>query len=297
MKLKFLALTAIIAVSLASCKKDEIEVDNGPYLVFKLKLDPDQERLDNFGNPSQIPAGHAAQTPDFNYMSTHHIELAPNAFTPLGYGEIVYLAKETEQGGSKAVLFDDLKQVKDGEVIYKIPIKDVNPGSYDWARVSVAYQNYDIDFSVTVNGTDFDWNATVASFVGHNNYIGTYKIKDKTVPVNGNRLQGYWGIEIPPIGGYYPGEVVEGQAPATTVPNPNHAGSPIPAGSCTLTGQFPQKLIIKGDETKDVIVELAFSINNSFEWEDLNGDGKYQPDEGEMVVDMGVRGLIPTVIN
>ena len=42
----------------------------------------------------------------------------------------------------------------------------------------------------------------------------------------------------------------------------------------------------------------TFSINNSFEWKDLNGDGFFEPTDGvnpgDTVVDMGLRGLFPT---
>lgn len=62
-----------------------------------------------------------------------------------------------------------------------------------------------------------------------------------------------------------------------------------------VTGQFENGLTISGDETEDVIVTLSFSINDSFEWTEVNVDGKYEPGAGEQVVDMGLRGLIPIV--
>ena len=54
---------------------------------------------------------------------------------------------------------------------------------------------------------------------------------------------------------------------------------------------------ITGNETQDITVTLSFSINNSFEWTEVNVDGKYEPAAGEQVVDMGLRGLIPLVSN
>ena len=41
---------------------------------------------------------------------------------------------------------------------------------------------------------------------------------------------------------------------------------------------------------------MNLSINKSFEWIDVNGNGKWDVDvnSGENVVDMGLRGLIPT---
>ena len=83
-------------------------------------------------------------------------------------------------------------------------------------------------------------------------------------------------------------------AGATTVPNPIFDTSPIPAGSCVVTGAFDQPLVITGNETKDIVITVSLSTNNSFEWTD-NGDGLFQPEVGDAVVDMGVRGMVPFV--
>ena len=125
-------------------------------------------------------------------------------------------------------------------------------------------------------------------------------IKTKSVNVNGNRKQGYWGFEstynLPFIGSRT--DTITGQAPegATTVVNPLNATSPIPAGSCVVTAQFqPGKLTITGKETKDIIIEVSLSTNKSFEWKEVNNNGKWDPLKGEKLVDMGIRGMIPTV--
>ena len=56
-----------------------------------------------------------------------------------------------------------------------------------------------------------------------------------------------------------------GQAPAgaTTVPNPIFASSPIPQGSCLVTGEFETPLVINGDETEDIVVVLSVSTKRS----------------------------------
>ena len=64
-----------------------------------------------------------------------------------------------------------------------------------------------------------------------------------------------------------------------------------------VTGQFENRLTISGNETEDVVVTLYFSVNNSFEWIEINADGKFEPSAGETLVDMGLRGLIPYVGN
>ncbi|MEX1192720.1 MAG: hypothetical protein WED10_09515 [Brumimicrobium sp.] len=294
------SIILLLAASLVvfSCKKDEPEDpenntgEDQPQLIFKVKLDPNQERLNNFGQPETVPAGHGAQTPVFNEISAHYIELAPNAFTQLGAGEIVYHAPETDAGGDDAVDFEKASVVGHDEVFYSINLSQVGPGTYEWARVSLTYQNYDVDF----RASGYDMTGTVSSFVGYNTYLKAHKINEETVQIYDNKLQGYWAWETHPNQVLQNPIVNEGQSPVTTVPNPLNSTSPIPAGSCVVTGEFPESLTITGNETEDIIVDLSFSINNSFEWDDDLDNNIYEPMDGDIVVDMGIRGLIPIVV-
>ncbi len=278
------------------CKKDEDEATTpppasptGPKLIFKFRFDENQVRLDNLGNPSTIPAGHAAQSPDFKKISAHYIEMTNGPLVPLGGGEILYTAAETNEGGATAIDFSQAIIVSEDEVFIEIPLSQITPDSYEWMRVSLAYQNYDIDFRYQT----FNLTGRLASFVGYNTYIGSYLVNTQSITVNDDKLQGYWGMEV-----FTPfvTETFEGQSPqgATTVPNPLASTSPIPAGSCVVTGSFAEPLIITGNETQDIVVTLSLSSNQSFEWVDTNGNGVFEP-EFEQVVDMGLRGLIPIV--
>jgi hypothetical protein len=284
-----------------SCKKDQTE-DIGPKLIFKFKLDSTQVRLGNLGLPADIPAGNAGQSPKFNGISAHYIEMAPSAFTQIGNGAILYHQKETNNGGSNAIDHQYAVIRKDGEIFFEMPLKDVPKGSYEWLRVSLAYQNYDINIRVDTVVSGFPVNqtapATVASYVGFNTYIQSFRIKDQTVQVNGNKKQGFWGVEVnTTVGGFSFREVFTGDAPGTTVPNPIQATSPIPAGSCVVTGSFADgPLEITGNETKDIVVEVSLSTNKSFEWKDFYPNGLFEPLKGETVVDMGLRGMIPRVM-
>ena len=162
-------------------------------------------------------------------------------------------------------------------------------GNYEYVRVSLAYQEY----TISVRNAGTDYLGKLASFVGYNSYITTHSIGNNSFPVNANRLQGYWAFAL----NDFP-YATSGQAPAgaTTVPNPIAATSPIPSGSCVVTGKFAQNLIINGNETRDVVITLSLSSNNSFEWQEVTSDGKYEPSIGENVVDMGLRGLVPTYV-
>ncbi|TMI73097.1 MAG: hypothetical protein E6H09_08420 [Bacteroidetes bacterium] len=293
----------LILFFISSCKKEKSNSSSGPNLVLKFKFDPTQARLNNTGQPELVPAGHAGQSPDFNKMSAHYVELTPTAFTALGGGAVLYKAPETTAGGNNAIDFDKSKFAGNNETFFSIPLKDITPGTYEWLRISLAYQNYNIKYYIdtVVAGIPVqeEFPATVASFIGFNTYIKNYKIKDQNIAVNANKKQGYWGFEtVINFGGTNYPYSATGQAPegATTVVNPLFATSPIPAGSCLVTAAFiPGKLTITGKETSDIVVEVSLSVNKSFEWIEQVNDGKWEPGKGEAVVDMGIRGMIPKI--
>ena len=104
--MKKLSGIVVIALFAVSCKKSADTNNAGPDLIFTFKFDSTQQRLNNLGQPSVIPAGNAAQSPVFNTMSAHYIELAPAMFTPLGAGAVLYRAPETTAGGSSAIDFE-----------------------------------------------------------------------------------------------------------------------------------------------------------------------------------------------
>ncbi len=305
------AFLLILSIGLFSCKEDTDNDggnEDGPNLVFKFNFDENQARLNNIGLPAEIPAGNAAQTPDFNSMSIHYIEMTPGILTQLGQGEVVYSGEKTNAGGADAVDFDQAIVAEEGTSFYSIPLSQVDAGTYEWIRTSVTYQNYDIDFNIvnapfdtSVCGGDSQ-TGTVASFLGYNVYISNHSPKTRNVAVNDDKLQGYWMFETD-LGGFCGqfNDVVTGEAPegATTVVNPLFGTSDIPAGSCVVTGALTTPLTITGNETEDIVVTLSYSVNNSFEWIDNIPNGELDldisnPANSDVIVDMGVRGLIPS---
>ena len=133
------AMTLMVAAILfTSCKKDKDPVE--PVvpvynLVLKYKFDSTQVRLNNLGQPEPMPAGHAGQSPRFNKMSSHYIELAQTRWTALGQGEVVYLAPETTAGGDNAINFSQSSFAGDGEVFFKIPLKRLKAYHIDFANL------------------------------------------------------------------------------------------------------------------------------------------------------------------
>lgn len=285
-----LFLVTLLSVATLCCNDDSDDNLNGePNLIIRLNFDPNQQRLDNLGQPATIPQGNAAQTPVIEQMSANYIEFAPNATTLLGEGEIIYNGPETTAGGNLAIDFQQAILAGQGDTFLSIPLSQVSAGTYEWVRVSLSYQEGNIQVLTENVG---EVTGTLASFVGYNNYITAFDLNGSTITVNDDKLQGFWAFEAL-------GFTSQGQAPegATTVPNPLFATSPVPQGSCVVTGEFDMPFIITGSETQDVTVTLSFSINNSFEWTEVNVDGKYEPSAGEQVVDMGLRGLIPIASN
>jgi len=290
MKLHSILAIAVAAVLFQSCQK-EPEIGTGTSeakVNFIFKFDSTQVRLNAIGQPAPMPVGHAGQSPRFNLMSAHYVEMTPSPFTALGAGAVLYKAPEVTTGGAKAIDFSNSKFAGNNQVFLSVPIKSFAVGTYTWLRVSLAYQNYDI-YMNTLGQT---LNATVASFIGYNTNLSSYKVKDSTVTVNANKLQGYWAFETKYMGIGY---LSTGQAPpgATTVPNPLFATSPIPAGSCLVTGEFLSPLVVTGNETSDINIIVSLSVNKSFEWIDVDGNGTYDPGNGDTVIDMGIRGMIP----
>lgn len=286
-----LSVLVVIVTLFYSCSSDNnqeiINNTTEPNLIIKFKFNPTQERLNNFGEPAVIPAGNAAQSPNFEKMSANYIEFAPTENTLLEEGEIIFTGNETTQGGEVAIDFQNAKFAGDNETFLSIPLSQVGQGYYEWVRVSLAYQEGVINF-LAENGNEYQ--GTLASFVGYNNYISSFNLNGSNIIVNENKLQGFWAFETL-------GLTTQGQAPegATTVPNPLFNSSPVPQGSCVVTGSFENGLTITGNETSDVVVTFSFSTNNSFEWTEVNIDGKYEPSAGEQVVDMGLRGIIPSL--
>lgn len=291
---KCFVLPGLLLMAMSSCSKSSTDVTpapvEGPHINFVFKFDSTQVRLNAFGQPVGIPAGHGAQSPVFNVMSAHYVEMTPNEFTGLGAGAVLYKAPEiTDGGGVKSIDFSQSTFKGDGGTFLSVPISSFAPGTYNWLRVSLAYQNYNIKF----RSGGVNYVGTLASFIGFRTYIHDYKINQSTVSVNANKDQGYWGFEtnVPGVGSF----VNTGQAPAgaTTVPNPIFATSPIPQGSCLVTGQFAAPLVVTGTETSDINIVVSLSINKSFEWQEMGGTPNTFDPDVDYAVDMGIRGMIP----
>jgi hypothetical protein len=311
MKKANLIISALMGITMISCSSDDPAPNpsQGARLNITFIMDDEAERLDNLGNPVSVPEGNAAQNPDFEILGLHFVGLYPDQFTPYDEGVTVASTAITGSGGALAIDFNSEVFFNEEVNTLSLPLSYVTPGTYEYLRASIGYQKYKIVYNLEgaenvipdwPEGVDdnIDVDATVASFLGYNTYIGTYTLENLSVTVNGNKAQGYFGLESRGnINGFVFNQVTEGEAAQTTVPNPINDTSPVPEGSCVVTGQFPTALVIPANASEDINIEVVISINNSFEWEDNNGNGKYEPLLDETVVDMGTRGVFPKVVN
>ena len=305
----FLFIILLGGALFSSCTSD-VEVtppETEAQLTISFLMDENADRLDNLGNPVSVPPGNAGQHPDFETLGLHFIGLYPDQFTAYDEGVTVFSSPTTEEGGVAAIDFDEELFLTESDNSISIPLSEVSPGTYNYFRSSIGFQQYTVVYNLEGAANNPDWpdglddnidvDGHVASFLGYNTYINSYTIENESVTVNGNKVQGYFGLESTgEVQGVEITEVTEGDAPQTTVPNPISGTSPVPPGSCVVTGRFPNALVIPENATEDIHVQVTISINNSFEWEDGNGNGKYEPLLNEKVVDMGTRGVFPEVL-
>jgi hypothetical protein len=296
-----ITVLALLCACLGSCKKKpEAQVH------FIIKFDPLQERLNDKGVAVPIPTGRATQTPNLNQIGVECLEIAANANTPVNKGIPVFQSVLKSSGNETITDYAQLKMVKDGETIVSVPMSKLGVGKFEWVRLGVAYQNFDILFSmqeVPFAGNFTDERGSFAAFLSKSNYITTHTVATKSETINGNKPQGYWVFETKFPSAYATlNRLFNGKIPDSTLTfvNPLHATAPLPTGSNLIVGRFDTPLSITGQENQDITVTLTLSTNKSFEWEESilrNGkwDSNAQANTGqpsvERVVDVGFRGL------
>src|SRR6188472_4275762 len=105
MYLRLLTIIATSAILFQSCQKERSSAGLATKVNFTFKFDSTQLRLNNLGQVAGIPAGNAGQSPRFNSMSAHYVELTKDQFTGLGAGAVLYHAPEVTTGGATAIDF------------------------------------------------------------------------------------------------------------------------------------------------------------------------------------------------
>jgi len=278
----FTLLLALPAFLIFSCSNDETSREE-PMLIVKFQFDNDYERLDNLAAAYPVTPGHAAQTPIINKVAAHFLELAPDKFTKLGEGTVLYHAPETSQGGEKAIDFSQAKLVGAGDTFIKIPLSKVASGNYNWVRLSLSYQNLGLRFLQSGR----EYTGTMANFPGFRTFIGSHAIGNNFFEINANKEKGYWAFALDnnPFS-------AEGQS--LNEHSTSGSTTSAAADSNVISGKFLKEFQITGSETKDVVVTLSLSTANSFVWREVNFDGRFEPSAGEVISDVGFRTITPS---
>lgn len=326
--MKKLAWLPLLALLFTACTKGTGE----RYLIFKFKFDPTMPHQNSYGRDTTIGWGNAAQTPTINSIAADYIELSNTDSTKLGSGLILLQSPLFKDYRDSAIDINKLTFTKEGEAFFTIPLTAVAPGTYNNLRLSVAYQNFNVDYKldtaissfIAPNGVTYPagnfsgmFNGTVASFIGYNNYVdknGIYINTKLTDKINDFAPQGYWALEtIIGSGSHnYPALSLTDRTYYTTVVNPFHDKIAMPTPSSIITGAFMgykydktgmtaptqtiKPLVITGAETESIVIECNLSTNKSFEWRDDISNGNWEPFKGEPVVDMGFRSFKPFII-
>lgn len=305
------ACVFLLYVLMMSCTKTDNGEVSEAKLILRFKFDSTQQRLNSRGELSYLAPEHAARSPVINSMAVHYIELSPDASTPLGQGSVIYKGGETDIVGARAIDYEQAAFFGNYEVFFAIPLKNFPAGEYEWLRLEPTAMSGSvpchIDTTITVTTDtssntitiDQDFFGNFTGLTGYNTYIRDILFPAGLLTIEDNRKQGFWGFETT-IGAEGFSEIYtdSAQSPggSLTVVNPLHATSPLPEGSGVITAAFvPGKLIVTGKETENIIVEVSLSTNQSFEWKEIVNNGKWDPLEGEPVIDMGIRGMIPTI--
>jgi hypothetical protein len=270
---------------------------SGPLLVFRLRADSLQTRLNNLGQVSTPSPTNGAQSPLLNGIIVNYLELMPESTTEPGKGVVLYRSEETTCGGQTASNYCKTVKVKNNEVLFSLPLNQVPKGSYKWLRLSILYTDLTVQMHSVSSGKN---PANLAGFCGDNTYLTQVELNNSvlspTLSGIGNKKQGYWMF----YSKLFEQDLkFDGQLSKITVVNPNPSFSNT-EGKSFVYGEFYKQsassvmaLNITGNELSDLEIQLSVSTNKCFEWKELTFDGLFQPEIGETVIDFGTRGVIP----
>ncbi len=301
MKILRLIFWGIIIITgflfLGACEKEKVIKEKAlpipPHLIFVINTDSSIFRLDSIGQIALLPAGHRAQSPRMNKFFVHYIELARD-FDSLGQGKVIFKADETTAGGNPSIDFSKAVLTANNQMAFSLPLTKIPLGTYKWLRLGVAYQNFDIKIK---QGASHGV-ATYGSFLSSSVFVNTCKLKTLSLSPTagaGNIGCGYYMIEQR-VGGNISG--AEGKLTDTLITQVNPMPySPVPKGKGIITCAFGSALgqlmplTIDWNSSKNLVIRIKLSTNQSFEWKESGNDNWFEPDAGDTLKDIGFRGM------
>lgn len=256
-------------------------------LLFRLHLDS------NLASPYILQPGHAAQSPTVLALALEQIELLSEASTLAGKGVMLYTAPQTSCAGAQYYLptnYCKLHLIGDSEIVFSLALNAVPPGTYKWLRLSVAYSEMKIVSRSTSSGNG---PSTFAGFYGESVYLTKIKTQNSvlfpktTVPKQRRYYMFYQEVfgQALQLEGYAPRQSIFNENPMPTYNNN------IYVEFTDLSGNTAKPLLVTGNETTNLEVQLIFGTDKLFEWQEKTADGIFQPEIGETVYDFGFRNL------
>lgn len=297
----FILLISILFIS--SCDKD---VKEFVTLFVEASDSPGLSRLDNSGNPVSPAPGNEAISPlNVNKIAINYIELVPNDTTGYKEGVIIYKSPETYGGGELAIHFDSLLMANPGDDFFNVNLKKIPPGVYSYVRISIAYMSYDIPLNIAAVpglGDIEDTKATFACLLGFRTYVNTITPLLISKDIQANKERGYWLLETQfespndTLNTIYSWQL---ESENITTVNVLAGTAPIPGTQGVITGIFPTPLEVLEEDTRDIRIHLGLSTNGLFEWDDINGNGFWDFNAGDIylsepLIDFGIRGVEPS---
>jgi len=176
---------SFLLLSLSSCNPDENDNEYVPsgnphyfpiaYLNYVLKFDSTQSRLDKYGNVSNLPLGHGAQSPVINSLRIGFVEFLEDSAVPYdsGYRGLIFpQILNNNDTGFKCCNPD----FAEGQIFSIMVGDDGLYKSFRYIRIYLVYENLRIKYSF--NNTIFDGN--VAAFLGHKALTQQFHIQDSS---------------------------------------------------------------------------------------------------------------------
>ena len=273
-------LFVLSVIFLYSCEPKEDGPIHDPYhplqpnlstLVIKFEFDSLQERLDNFGNPSTLPANHQAVSTNFNSILIKMIELLKDSSEGYEDGTIIFF--NTSSVGMTV-----------NDSLWRYLSNTQAPGLYKWMRVYFYYQNFEIPCKV--NGNLFD--GTLLSLLDPDQVFPSYTLMDSTIYGDSLMQGGSWFLELHTSGldTLVRGQISQGQV---TMPNFLHYSWPVPQDKYVVTFPITSDMEFTRPGYKEIVISI--STNNNFEWIDHSDPNYFEPFDGDSIYDFGISGI------
>jgi hypothetical protein len=282
-------ILGLLFLFLFSCndkQDDETRPVARPYatrVTIKLVFDSLQERLDNYGNISQVPIGHSAQSPSFKEISVGCIELLKDSITTY-YSGIILTYPIIPIDTVYSCCYQST--IANEQVFYSGIDTSVTPDTFKYIRIHFIYEKVDMKY----RWNNSNYTGTLAAFLAGKTHVTSFALNDSSFGYLGDtmRYNGQWYLEVD-TPNY--GRVLNGVA-ATVQPNILYNSVPSQIGSCVVTCALNPAVFI--EDLDSLGLTISISSNHSLEWIENSDPTYFEPFDGDTIYDVGIRGIRAT---